>query len=99
MDLRMNFLVCAAGGASGEDIRGIQEWANKRFKNTLATSKSLFRCEQHPVVPLAYAENLAQLPYPQLVALSELAGAGKSLLIAFAILGGILSVPKVLYQH
>jgi chaperone required for assembly of F1-ATPase len=74
---------------------GIQEWANKRFKITLATSESLFGCEQHPDVPLAYAEYLNQLPYPQLVAISELAGACKSLLIAFAVHGGYLSVQEV----
>ena len=73
----------------------IQEWASKRFDVTLATSHSLYGCEQHPDVPLAYAAYLNKLPYPQLVALSELAGACKSLLIAFAVHGGHTSVDEV----
>ena len=75
----------------------IQEWANKQFNVTLATSNSLYGCEQHPDVPLAYAAYLNKLPYPQLVALSELAGACKSLLIAFALHGGHTSVHEVLH--
>ena len=77
----------------------IQEWASERFDITLATSHSLYGCEQHADVPLAYAAYLSRLPYPQLVALSELAGACKSLLIAFAVHGRQLSVHEVRPSH
>jgi chaperone required for assembly of F1-ATPase len=71
------------------------EWANERFGISLETTYSLYGCEQLPDVSLAYAEFLGELKYPQLLALAELAGACKSLLIAFTVHGRLLNVAEV----
>lgn len=54
--------------------------------------------EQPADVALAYADFLQPLPYAQLLALSELAGACKSLLIAFAVHGRHISAQQVRLQ-
>lgn len=71
------------------------EWANSFFDVQLRVSASILGVEQDPDVVFAYAEYLAKLPYPQLVALAELTGACKSLLIGFALAEGIVSHEQV----
>lgn len=73
----------------------ILTWAEAKFDVKFQTSHSLYGIEQEPDVALAYAEFLQQLPYSQLLAVAELAGACKSLLIAFAVHGRHLSVKQV----
>lgn len=51
--------------------------------------------DQDPAVSFAFAHFLSGLPYPVLLALTELAGACKSLLIAFALHDGFLTVEQV----
>ena len=73
----------------------IQEWANARFGFCLRTSEDLFHTEQPPEVSFAYADHLETLPYAQLLGLTELAGACKSLLLAFALRAGRLRTREV----
>ena len=73
----------------------IVRWASATFGVPLATSESLYGAEQPPEASFAYADHLHRLPYPQLLALAELAGAARSLLIAFAVHGGQLSAAEV----
>jgi chaperone required for assembly of F1-ATPase len=78
-----------------ETFGAIQVWANAKFGFTLATSESLFHTQQPADVSLAYAHHLHALPSPQLLGVTELAGACKSLLLALAIHGGQLSAAEV----
>ena len=73
----------------------IQEWANHRFQIQLCTHEALLDVRQEPGVSFAYADYLSRLPYPRLLALTELAGACKSLLIAFALSEHFLTVDQV----
>eukprot|EP01025_Chloroclados_australasicus_P051182 TRINITY_DN59533_c0_g1_i1.p2 TRINITY_DN59533_c0_g1~~TRINITY_DN59533_c0_g1_i1.p2 ORF type:complete len:146 (-),score=17.03 TRINITY_DN59533_c0_g1_i1:315-689(-) len=53
--------------------------------------------EQAPEVTLSYSDYLATLRYPQLVALAELTGALKSLLIGFALHSSQLSIEQAVH--
>jgi chaperone required for assembly of F1-ATPase len=75
----------------------IQRWANDKFGVCLRTSESLFTVDQDPVVSFAYADYLAAMPYTQLLAVTELSGACKSVLIAFALNEEILTVAQVCF--
>jgi chaperone required for assembly of F1-ATPase len=78
------------------DVFGrVIEWARGHFGVDLKVSSSLYGSEQEPEVPLAYADYMNKLPYAQLLALTELAGACKSLLIAFAVSEKQLTVAQV----
>ena len=77
----------------------IQAWANGHFGFELSTSDSLFHTEQRPEVSFAYASALEELPYAQLLGVTELAGACKSLLIAFAVQHNQLSAMEVRTLH
>eukprot|EP00892_Ulva_mutabilis_P008893 jgi/Ulvmu1/6376/UM003_0004.1 len=76
------------------EFGSILAWAEPHFGVKFEVSASLYGCEQPPEVALAYADFLQRLPYAQLLALSELAGACKSLLIAFAVHGRHTSVDQ-----
>jgi chaperone required for assembly of F1-ATPase len=76
-------------------FKTIKDWASRRFGVTITASDSLLAPEQAPEVSFAYADFLSSMQYPQLVGFSELAGACRSLLIAFALHGGQLSVAEV----
>lgn len=69
-------------------------WAEATFGVRLAVSDSILGTDQEPDVALAYAQHLGNQPYATLVALAELTGAVKSLLIGFAAARGELTVEQ-----
>ena len=73
----------------------IVAWANKRLATSLNVSHSILGAEQNVQTHLAYAEFLAALPYRELLPLSELCGACKSLLIGFALSENQLTIEEV----
>jgi chaperone required for assembly of F1-ATPase len=76
-------------------FKPIQEWASRFFGVTINASDAFYSEQQAPEVAFAYADFLSSLRYPQLVGFLELAAACRSLLIAFALYRGRLSVAEV----